>query len=154
MTLTFNMPHAIHHFMKYFILTITLLCLLIMNSCQTYDNPGENVDIIVRESSPYKRLIKKCKHVESSTCSIMAYILNCSNYLVVVFGDAMGTVYYTAYCYELSNDDYLLLSKITYSSRGDFSEPTLVDNIYSVRSKKNNKLIVFDVTKGGEYHED
>lgn len=66
----------------------------------------------------------------------MAYILNCSNYLVVVFGDAMGTVYYTAYCYELSNDDYLLLSKITYSSRGDFSEPTLVDNIYFVRSKK------------------
>ena len=36
-----------------------------MNSCQTYDNPGENVDIIVRESSPYKRLIKKCKHVEN-----------------------------------------------------------------------------------------
>ena len=72
---------------------------------------------------------------------------------MTVHADAMGTLYYTANCYELLCTSYRKLSSIRYSSRTDFSEPSLRNGIYSVTSKKSGKTISFDIRTGGTYEE-
>lgn len=118
------------------------------------DELDKNIYYSIKESKPYRELIKEWEMKEKESYSIMAYILNSGNYVVVVFGDALGSICYRAYCYELSEEDYIFLSEIKYCSRSDFSDPVLEGDTYTVTSNKTKKSIKFNVRKGGFYREE
>lgn len=107
----------------------------------------------IPHSLSWLHLLNTLKHEAAESSSIWAYTLHEGNIIVAVHADAMGTLHYTANCYELTDDSYRELSSIRYSSRTDFSEPTLRNGIYSVTSKKSGKTISFDIRTGGTYEE-
>ncbi len=107
----------------------------------------------IPHSLSWLHLLNTLKYEAAESSSIWAYTLHEGNIIVAVHADAMGTLHYTADCYELIDGSYRKLSSIRYSSRTDFSEPTLRNGIYSVTSKKSGKTISFDIRSGGTYEE-
>lgn len=107
----------------------------------------------IPHSLSWLHLLNTLKYEAAESSSIWAYTLHEGNIIVAVHADAMGTLHYTANCYELTDDSYRELSSIRYSSRTDFSEPTLRNGIFSVTSKKSGKIISFDIRSGGTYEE-
>lgn len=107
----------------------------------------------IPHSLSWLHLLNTLKHEAAESSSIWAYTLHEGNIIVAVHADAMGTLHYTADCYELIDGSYRKLSSIRYSSRTDFSEPTLRNGIYSVTSKKSGKIISFDIRSGGTHQE-
>lgn len=99
------------------------------------------------------QLLNHLKRESAESSSIWVYTLHEGNSIVTVHADAMGTLYYTANCYELLGTSYRKLSSIRYSSRTDFSEPSLRNGIYSVTSQKSGDTISFDIRSGGTYEE-
>lgn len=107
----------------------------------------------IPHSLSWLHLLNTLKYEAGESSSVWAYTLHEGNCIVAVHADAMGALHYTADCYELTEDSYRELSRIRYSSRTDFSEPTLRNGIYSVTSKKSGKTITFDIRTGGTYEE-
>lgn len=107
----------------------------------------------IPHSLSWLHLLNTLKYEAEESSSIWVYTLHEGNCIVAVHADAMGTLHYTANCYELIDNSYRELSSIRYSSRTDFSEPTLRNGLFSVTSKKSGKTISFDIRTGGTYEE-
>ena len=132
-------------------------CHIIIGEIATPRHRDFPADCNLPKSIPHSlgvlHLLNHLKREAAESSSIWAYTLHEGNSIVTVHADAMGTLYYTADCYELLGTSYRKLSRIRYSSRTDFSEPTLRNGIYSVTSQKSGETITFDIRSGGTYEE-
>lgn len=143
------------HVMRLFLCAVALCALC---SCAVFHNKAcyETYSAEDYNNIPaYREIVDHALRKEADSHSMLAYVLREGFYVVCVFGDAMGTIYYHAQSYRMTDEQhYEPLSKIFYSNHRDFEKPEIRGNKLWVRSKATRKEIIFDLLRGGSYAEE
>ncbi len=109
------------------------------------------------QNSPHKEVIDRAILEETSRGShyLLACVLQEGEYLVCVFGDCMGRIYYKAKCYRLvDKGKFQKMGTILYSNRADFDAPKIEGDHLVIKSKGSESLIYFDMKNNALYNED